>query len=167
MDESEFSRFHHQTARPLWAYLHRLTSDPALADDLLQEAYLRLLRSRVTAPDEIHLKAYLYRIATNLVHDHWNRQKQKTGYVAEARQMAPETLVDPTQDFAMAQAFQKLTLQERSLLWLAYVEGHLHREISQVLHLKEGSIRVLLFRARRKLAQLLQLEEVTVPKEKP
>jgi RNA polymerase sigma-70 factor (ECF subfamily) len=45
---------------------------------------------------------------------------------------------------------------ERSLLWLAYVEGSEHREIAAALGLKQKSIRVLLFRARQKFAQILK-----------
>ena len=45
--------------------------------------------------------------------------------------------------------------RERMLLWLAYGQGESHREIAQALGLKTGSIKLLLFRARRKLAKLL------------
>jgi len=55
----------------------------------------------------------------------------------------------------VSQVLQEMNPQQRSLLWLAYVEGNEHKEIAQVLGLKEKSIRVLLFRARQKLAELL------------
>jgi RNA polymerase sigma-70 factor (ECF subfamily) len=45
--------------------------------------------------------------------------------------------------------------RERAMLWLAYAEGASHREIAEVLGLGEGSMKTLLFRARRKLAMLL------------
>jgi RNA polymerase sigma-70 factor (ECF subfamily) len=51
--------------------------------------------------------------------------------------------------------FAQLKPQEQSLLWLAYVEGFDHREIAATLRLREKSVRVLLFRARRRLAALL------------
>jgi RNA polymerase sigma-70 factor (ECF subfamily) len=46
--------------------------------------------------------------------------------------------------------------RERALLWLAYAQGSSHAEIAGMLGLKTGSIKLLLFRARRKLAGLLQ-----------
>ncbi len=55
----------------------------------------------------------------------------------------------------IGKVFDKLKTQERALLWLAYVEGHDHTEIAAMLGLKSLSVRVLLFRARRKLAGLL------------
>ena len=69
MDEEAFRCFYERTARPVWAYLARMTGDPRLADDLLQEAYYRFLRARPSLDDETHRRNYLFRIATNLVHD--------------------------------------------------------------------------------------------------
>jgi RNA polymerase sigma-70 factor (ECF subfamily) len=50
---------------------------------------------------------------------------------------------------------ERLTSRERELLWLAYAQGSSHEEIAQTLGLKTGSIKLLLFRARRRLAQYL------------
>ena len=46
--------------------------------------------------------------------------------------------------------------RERQLLWLAYAEGYTHREIAEIMGLGAMSIRLLLFRAKRKLAGLLR-----------
>ena len=69
MDEQAFRAFYDRTAPALWAYLSRLSGDRQLADDLLQESYYRLLRSRETFEGEAHRRNYLFRIATNLVRD--------------------------------------------------------------------------------------------------
>jgi RNA polymerase sigma-70 factor (ECF subfamily) len=55
----------------------------------------------------------------------------------------------------LQRAMLSLKPRERMLLWLAYGQGESHREIAQALGLKTGSIKLLLFRARRKLARLL------------
>ena len=52
-------------------------------------------------------------------------------------------------------ALGQLKPRERALLWLAYAQGASHREIAEVLGLKTASIKLLLFRARRKMARLL------------
>jgi len=56
----------------------------------------------------------------------------------------------------LRRALGRLSARERELLWLAYAEGSSHREIADTLGLRAHGIRVLLFRARRKLAALLR-----------
>jgi RNA polymerase sigma-70 factor (ECF subfamily) len=56
----------------------------------------------------------------------------------------------------MISLFQRLSPRERQLLWLAHVEGLTHRDVATTLGLSEGSVPVLLFRARRRLEALLE-----------
>ena len=77
MTEEAFRAFYERTARPLWAYLARATGEPHTADDLLQDAYYRLLRSTVTFDDDAHRRNYLFRIATNLVRDRHRRPSRE------------------------------------------------------------------------------------------
>ncbi|HEV7642754.1 MAG TPA: RNA polymerase sigma factor [Pyrinomonadaceae bacterium] len=158
MDELTFEIFYRKTARQLWLYVHRVSLDPALTDDILQEAYFRLLRAPLKSMDDAQTRSYLYRIATNLLKDHWRKQKREQKTLAENDRQAFVT-VDHAQRQDIEAAFEKLNQNERSLLWLAYVEGILHREIAQILNLSERSIRVLLFRARRKMAGILRKED--------
>ena len=76
MDEETFRAFYERTARSVWSYLSRLSGDPQAADDLLQETYYRFLRSRTTQESEAHRRAYLFRIATNLVRDRHRRVRR-------------------------------------------------------------------------------------------
>ncbi|HET7873711.1 MAG TPA: sigma-70 family RNA polymerase sigma factor, partial [Terriglobales bacterium] len=56
----------------------------------------------------------------------------------------------------MASVFERLSPQERAVLWLAHVEEMSHREIGAVVGVKEKSVRVMVFRAREKAKKLLQ-----------
>src|ERR1700684_124884 len=69
MDEDTFRAFYDRTARGVWAYLARVTGDRQLADDLLQEAFYRFLRTAATHESEAHRRNSLYRIATNVARD--------------------------------------------------------------------------------------------------
>src|SRR5690348_2768914 len=77
MQSDAFAAFYERSARPLWAYLARVSGDPALAEDLLQESYIRFLSAdapRTSDLDgEVAARRYLFRIATNLLRDHWRR----------------------------------------------------------------------------------------------
>jgi len=154
MDEAAFHRLYHRTARPLRAYLIRACGDLALADDLLQEAFLRFLRSGFEGEDEDHRKNYLFRIATNALRDHFRRKRPETNEV-------PERDDSPGHDDAVhlrsdvGGAMSELSPNDRQMLWLAYVEGSSHDEIAAALGLRSASIRSMLFRARRRLAERL------------
>ena len=73
--QAEFEAFYLRTARTLHGYLCRLSGDPATADEVLQETYIRMLN--VPAMDEAARKAYLYKTATNLLRDRWRRLKRE------------------------------------------------------------------------------------------
>jgi RNA polymerase sigma-70 factor (ECF subfamily) len=158
MDEETFRGFYGRTATMLWAYLSRATNDPNGADDLLQETYYRFLRARVAFESEAHRRHYLFRIATNLVRDRYRRPRMdQEPLPADDAATAPgdpaaEALVRTDLQRAMA----RLSARDRDLLWLAYGEGSSHEEIAGALGLTAGSVKSLLFRARRKLASLLQ-----------
>jgi RNA polymerase sigma-70 factor (ECF subfamily) len=162
MDEDAFRVFYDRTARPVWAYLSRMTGDPRLADDLLQEAYYRFLRAHVAHESDAHRRNYLFRIATNLVRDLRRRPHVDDTAIADAAIAEP---ADPhSRDLAAAaarrvdlsRAMTRLKPRERDLLWLAYAQGSSHQEIADALGLKRSSIKLLLFRARRRLATLLR-----------
>jgi RNA polymerase sigma-70 factor (ECF subfamily) len=155
LDEGAFARLHAQTARPLWSYLYRVVGDAAQAEDLVQETFLRVLRARVGALDEDERRAYVFRIAGNLAVDTFRKRRREGDAMATVeREQARETPAH-MRDLDLARSFGQLRPQERAMLWLAYVEGSAHDEIAQSLGVKSGSIRVLLFRARRKLRDLL------------
>jgi RNA polymerase sigma-70 factor, ECF subfamily len=165
MDEDAFRAFYDRTSRALWGYLSRMTGDGHLADDLLQESYYRFLRAQVDYESEAHRRNYLFRIATNLVRD--SRRRQRTSVQTVEVDLATVSSGETDASAAVARnadlqrAMSQLKPRERELLWLAYAQGSSHKEIGEVLGLKTGSIKLLLFRARRKLAGIIAREPQT------
>jgi RNA polymerase sigma-70 factor (ECF subfamily) len=161
MDEDTFRVFYERTARPVWTYLARMTGDARLADDLLQEAYYRFLRAAVPHQTDAHRRNYLFRIATNLVRDH--RRRPILDRAASMDALDPPVDAHVAERTArrldLARAMARLKPRERDMLWLAYANGSSHQEIADILGLKRGSIKLLLFRARRRLAALLREPE--------
>ena len=154
MDEASFRLFYERSAPRLFTYLLRVSGERALAEDLLQESYCRFLSSKRPEMDEASQQSYLLRITSNLMRDRWRRHRE-----SQMPEKLPELATNLPQldrQLALRQAFQQLKVRERKLLWLAYVEGSNHKEIAQATGLRPASVRPLLFRARRKLANLLR-----------
>jgi RNA polymerase sigma-70 factor (ECF subfamily) len=160
MDEDAFRTFYDLTSSAVWAYLSHITGDSHAADDLLQETYIRFLGVRRRWESDAHRRNYLFRIATNLAHDRHrrNRIRLTEPLDEEHAQTAGPSLsggVGYEQREDLRRALARLSPRERQMLWLAYAEGSSHQEIADTLGLRTGGIRVLLFRARRKMAALL------------
>ncbi len=173
MDEDAFRAFYERTARGLWAYLARVTGDRQLADDLLQETFYRFLRANARHESEMHRRNSLYRIATNLARDAARRKVVHAppsiagDDIERIPARADGTMAGNTAD--VTRAMSNLKPRERAILWLAYAEGASHQEIADVVGVRAGSLKPMLFRARRKLAALLgrgpQKDETMKPME--
>jgi len=153
LDEDAFRVLDSRTAMDLRNYVIRVLGGATNADDIVQECYLRLVRTPPQTTDQQQLRAWLFRIASRLLVDHWRRARRERGEAdaAEPAGAAPDLALRVD----MARTFARLSPQQRQLMWLAYVEGVDHREIASQMRLREGSVRVLLHRARRRLAGFL------------
>ena len=153
-----FQEFYRRVAPTLRGYIGRVCGDQALADDIFQESFLRFLRAvRWNAPER-QQKAFLFKIAARLIIDHSRRIKPDPldaaalAGDAEAAAAFHREHLEPD----MKRLFDALKPRDRSLLWLAYVEGYSHEEMAEMLGLKTKSIRVLLFRLRGTFAAALR-----------
>jgi RNA polymerase sigma-70 factor (ECF subfamily) len=158
MNEEAFRAFYDRTARVLHAYLTRVTGDSQLAEDLLQETYYRFLRARTDYESEAHRRNALFHIASNLVRDTFRRRRAAPALVdaSDAHLRDPGSGLPNERRTDLRRAFARLRPRDRELLWLAYAQGSSHQEIAETLGLKTTSIKLLLFRARRRLADLLR-----------
>jgi RNA polymerase sigma-70 factor (ECF subfamily) len=163
MGEEEFRAFYDRTARPLWAYLSRITGDRQKADDFLQEAYYRFYRAAARHESESHRRNSLFQIATNIVRDAARRGKyyeevaleDESSSALNPRSDKPSPEHETAMKTDVARALEKLDPMQRQLLWLAYAQGASHEEIAVIVGVRAVSVRTLLLRARRKLAALL------------
>jgi RNA polymerase sigma-70 factor, ECF subfamily len=129
------------------------------ADDIVQDAFCRLLRADVGALGDEELRRYLFRIAGNLMTDRWRRAERELSWLDRLR---GEHQADPgLAHDSVSREFGALKPRDRALLWLAYVEEHNHEEIAGALGLARGSVKVLLSRARARLRKLLVTRGLT------
>ena len=149
IDEQQFQILYRRTAGE-WVYIARVLGNAAHADGILQESYLRLVRTPPPTTDQQQCVRGCSGIASHLIVDHWRRTRKEVEQPDDFASTPAATGPDPSLRVDMA---EQLSPQQRQMMWLAYVEGADHREIADALDVQPGSVRVLLHRARRKLAQ--------------
>ena len=166
MDPSTFKACFEATRAPLLAYLTRVSGNPTLSEDLLQEAYIRLLNAPPRDFGAESLRSWLLTTSTRLLRDHWRQNRRWAWWPwapdrGDADPFPEPASLDPPPDQQaqerqlVALGFSALTPRQRSLLWLSHVEGLDHAEISRALGLRVGSVKVLLHRARQRMLRAL------------
>jgi RNA polymerase sigma-70 factor (ECF subfamily) len=154
LTEAAFGDFYRRDARDVWAYVYRAIGNHADADDIVQEAFVRMLRADVGELGDNEMRRYVFRVAGNLMADRWRRSRhERPSPVAEA---VAGTGADAGEALDLTRTFAVLKPRERALLWLAYVEQDTHEEIAEALGVRRGSVKVLLSRARARLRDLLK-----------
>ena len=155
MEKAEFESFYRKMLPGLRSYLRVACGDRSLAEDLSQESFYRFLRSGLSELNEFQMRSYLYKTAASLVSERWRALKREARW-RETRVPRNPSLSDPDLQGDLMRCFRQLKPKQQALLWMAYVEGFEHREISVALGVGEKSVRVLLDRSRRKLASILR-----------
>lgn len=159
-DDDDVEAFYRTMQPRLWGYLRVTTGSHDLADEVTQEAFVRLLASDAMPAAWDQRTAYLFRVAQNLVRDLGrHRGRWRLESIGDWAGVCEPSEPDPMLARASA-ALASLNERDRRLLWLTSVEGWTHREVGALLGLAAGSVRVLLHRVRRRMRQ--QLEEGTV-----
>ena len=160
LSDTAFSELYRRNSRPLWTYVYRVTGNAADSDDIVQEAFCRLLRAEVANLGGEELRRYLFRVAGNLLVDRWRRSARERGWLERIRHMSIQasahihTAASGAEE-EVPRIFAALKPRDRALLWLAYVEEHDHRQIAEALRVGPASVKVLLSRARARLRDLL------------
>jgi RNA polymerase sigma factor (sigma-70 family) len=141
---------------PLLRYVHRLTRDPHLAEDVTQEAFLRLLREPRAVQNP---RAWLFRVCTNIVRDHGRR-------LATEERCAPppeeESSESPDMEYERAEAvrlvrsaLERLSPRDREALLLRE-SGFRYAEIAEVIGVRTEIVPTLIARALRRLQKSYQ-----------
>jgi RNA polymerase sigma-70 factor, ECF subfamily len=144
------------------SYLTRLTGDRDRADDLAQETFLRLFRAAADYTEQGYLRAYLYRIATNLVRSEERRARRLRLLMPflprgeHAEPAAPSGLLRQELHREVAAAVAKLPLNYRVPLVLHEIEGWSYVDIAQEIGCREGTVKSRVHRGRQQLKAKLE-----------
>lgn len=147
MNKQLIYSWYEQYKTGIYRYALSILKDPHLAEDILQETFLRLLAGK-GFPDPGKEQAWLYRVARNLCYDHLRRRSRETGELpsGEYREGKYEyiTLISP------------LKAKDQEIVTLKIVGGLTHKEIGRVLGITEQAAKK---RYERAIAALREQEE--------
>ncbi|MBL8058631.1 MAG: sigma-70 family RNA polymerase sigma factor [Anaerolineales bacterium] len=152
--ETLFERLYAEYERPILNYLYRLVGEPALAEDLTQEAFTRAWNARRDLPRLDNPRAWLYRIATNLARDHFRRARLLSwlpllGNEPALTEAAPDG--DPLEAERLRRALLELAPDYRVPLVLYTCQELSVAEVAAALGLSPEAVKQRLVRARRQL----------------
>ncbi len=159
--------FHRHHAR-VHALCYRLTGDASLADDLVQESFLRVLKYRKGFGARAAFTTWLYRLVRNVCMDHLNaeaKRRARAELVAleQRQEQEPDELGEPDPRLeTLRTALYGLSPDKREVLVLSRYEGLSYAEIADVCETTVGAIKVRAHRAMRELRQKFEeLEQAT------
>jgi RNA polymerase sigma-70 factor, ECF subfamily len=173
-DDSAFEYLVQKYRRPMVSFMYRMAHNAAAAEDLAQEVFLRVYRSRANYEPSAKFSTWLYRIATNLAVNHARDTRherpenmvsvdepdQETGMtvdVPDTTLSAEEQIMRRERMAAIRQRVQSLPERQRLAVLMHKYQQMDYRQIAEVLKLSESATKSLLFRAYETLR--VQLKE--------
>jgi RNA polymerase sigma-70 factor, ECF subfamily len=163
-DEAAFAYLVQKYRRPMVSFMYRMAHNAAAAEDLAQEVFLRVYRSREGYEASAKFTTWLYRIATNLAVNHardtrherpenmvsLDEPDEETGLtvdVPDGSATAEETIMKRERMAAIRQRVQALPERQRTAVIMHKYQQMDYRQIAEVLKLSESATKSLLFRA--------------------
>ena len=161
-EEAAFDQLFERWASRLLRYLERMVREPAVAEELLQETFLRVHRAREGYRPEARFSTWLYTIATNVARNELRRPFRRAPHESAddagdddaplqlaAEQPDTEDVVDARRAGEdVESALLRLPERQRAALWMSAVEGMAYAEIAAALDATEKSVKALVHRAR-------------------
>jgi RNA polymerase sigma-70 factor (ECF subfamily) len=172
-DSSAFDYLVQKYRRPMLSFMYRMAHNATTAEDLAQEVFLRVYRSRANYEASAKFTTWLYRIATNLAVNHARDRRheraentvsldeadENTGMtmdVPDASLTVEETIVRRERMDAIRQRVQALPERQKLAVLMHKYQQMDYRQIADVLKLSESAVKSLLFRAYETLRVQLQ-----------
>lgn len=164
-DEPALGQVYDHYAPRIYAYIYRQVGDPYLAEDLVGDVFVRVVQAiRSRCFWHTSFRAWLYRIAHNVVVDHYRRQQpilsdSMDEVWAPEQKDSPSTAAgDVLEKERLQRALRRLTLGQQQVLVLRFGQGLTARETACVLQKSTGSVKATQHRAIVALRRMLAAE---------
>lgn len=158
--EAELLAAYDAHADAIFRYCYFKTGDRELAQDMTQEVFLKVWSYLRLQRSIVHIRAFLYRLADNLVIDWYRKRKSQSLDALMGEGFEPEEVdnnIEERAEISLVLAkLQELGEDDRKLVTLRFVEGLSPREIGEILGESENTVSVRLHRTLKKLRALFQ-----------
>lgn len=147
-----------QLSSDLRQFIRRKVSDEHVADDVLQETFVRIHRSLASLQNEERLAAWVHQIARNAINDHYRRTSGDSALPAEDMEEAAEDPLKPLRNHAsqwMHELIELLPENYRAALTLAEIEGLTQQQVADRLGLSLSGVKSRVQRGRTMLREVL------------
>lgn len=164
-DPDAFAEIYRSHAGALYRYLLAQLRDHGTAEDLTNETFVRTLRSAHTLRESTEeLRPWLFRIARNLLFDHVGSARNRREVVVDRpdedhRSWGPDplsTVIQEAERTRLVASLNELSEDQRQCLMLRFLGDATIAETAAVMGRKTGAIRVLQYRAIRRLAEIIE-----------
>jgi RNA polymerase sigma-70 factor (ECF subfamily) len=158
-----FQRYHRQ----LYGFLFHMTQQREASEDMMQNVFYRMLRSRHTFTGQGEFRTWMYHLARNVVKDFWKQTRRRGNYaeISDYEERIPAGLAADEQIErkleikALERALGNLSPENREVLVLARFQELKYAEIAEVLEISVGAVKVRVHRAIGQLKEIYwQLE---------
>ena len=161
-----FQRYH----RALYGFLYHMTAKQEQSEDMVQDVFYRMLKSRHTFTGEGEFKTWMYHLARNIIKDHYRKSSRNANhYDADAfaeklsgGSQADEALQKKMELKQLQQSIDNLDEQSREVLVLSRYQELKYAEIAQILGISEGAVKVRIHRAINQLKSMYRPLETKI-----
>jgi RNA polymerase sigma-70 factor (ECF subfamily) len=168
-DDRAFDALFERWAGRVLRFVERMVREPAVAEDLVQETFLRVWRARERYRPEARFSTWLFTIAGNLArnelrrpfrrerHDSMDDDDQSVKLTLATEEPPSDEVVDARRTgLGLEPALAALPARQREALWLRAVEGLSYAEVAANLETTESSVKALIHRARVALVRTVE-----------
>ncbi len=167
MEKQLLQQLYQKYQRELFLYLYSLSHNPILAEDLLQETFLKAILS---LPDgHPNMRAWLYLVARNLYYNTARKENRSCpveetgGMENEKEQGLLEQMIQKEESRLLYQALKYLESRKKEILMMQYFGGLSQKEIAKILKLTPENVRVLSMRGKREVRKYMEVNGYDVP----
>lgn len=161
--DSAFDTLIFRYHKPLFGYVYRLLHDEKLAEDIVQETFLKIYQQGQKGVVPNQFKPWMYKIATNLCKDYWRKPASRLEYTTdkniEKRDRVYHIIDHQLERQWMVESLNQLSLDYRTVLYLRFYQDLTYSEIALALDIPINTVKTKIARGLKKLEKILMTDE--------